>query len=249
MKNPITIRPGKSLYKWLPLLLIPLLAYGGIRLFKAPEIPPPLVFLLAENDIGPVFFFFGQPDGVDLQADPLGRAVRVPPNGVVKIKAPVDDVMGSSSEKHRATYMVSVGRDGRRKILKMFIGAHKKEDGAWWWGYFDEKNRLHEFKAAGEWTGFSFIPAGLRQERMVFGNEGCRNQGFSPHFAEFAAGAMTAEQAGIPICGKFLVASPDEYATLPDWMWKDLQHPYPSVQAFVDEANERLKRKKSVAQK
>jgi hypothetical protein len=240
------IKSGISPYIWLLLLAIPLLAYGGIRLFKVPKMPPPLVFLLPPNYIGPVFFFFDQPDGVDVRTDPLGQAVSVPPNGVVKIKAPVDDVMGSSSEKHRATYMVSVGQDGRRNILKMFVSAHKKEDDVWWWGYFDEKTELHEFKAAGDWTGLSFVPANLQQERMVFGNEGCRNQGFSPHLAEFAAGAMTAEQAGVPVCGKFLVASPEEYSKLPDWMWKDLQHPYPSIQAFVDEANERLKRKKEL---
>ena len=115
------------MFRW-GVLLIVAASYGGYRIYKEITMPPPLVYLIPEEYFGPVFVFFGQPDGVDVQPDPLGQSVLVPENGVVKLKAAVDDVMGTSSETHRATYMVAVSKTGQRKVLKMFAGPRKKPD-------------------------------------------------------------------------------------------------------------------------
>ncbi|HEY4317384.1 MAG TPA: hypothetical protein VGN04_07265 [Herbaspirillum sp.] len=237
-------RLGPLPFKWLLLLLIPILAYGGNRLYQEAKMPPPLVFLIPDHYVGPVYFFFGQADGIDVQPDPLGQAVWVPENGVIKIKAQVDSVMGTSSKGHRATYMIAVSDDGKRSILKMFINPEKRSDG-WWWGYFDEHTQLHEFKMPDSWGKFSYVPSSLMNERMIFNHTGCREQGFAPGVRDLIAGDKTADEIGAPACGKFLVASPDEYLKFPSWMWEDIQGPYHSIQEFVDEANLRVKKKKA----
>ncbi len=234
----------KPLFKWLCVLLIVAASYGGYRIYKEITMPPPLVYLIPEEYFGPVFVFFGQPDGVDVQPDPLGQSVWVPENGVVKLKAATGVVMGTSSETHRATYMVSVSKTGERKVLKMFVSAYKRPDESWWWGYLGEKLDLHQFQIQGDWKEFSFVPKHLLDERMVFNHDGCRHQGFTPHVREVMEGKMSGKEAGTPACGKFLVVTPNQYWKLPDWMWEDAQRPYGSIQEFVDEANERVKKKK-----
>ena len=208
--------------------------------------PPPLVFLIPDTYFGPVFFFFGQPDGVDLQRDPLGNAVRVPENGVVKIKASVHDAMGQSSEHHWATYMVSVAKDGTRKVMIVNGDTYRDDNGELMNLYSDENSRLHDkFPSSKAKGAFYYFTEAQKNEYMVFNHQGCPNQIFAPHIDEVMTGKMTADEAGVPACGKFLVVSPNQFLSLPDFMWDDLDHAYESIQQFVDQANRTLIQKRT----
>ncbi|WP_150118564.1 hypothetical protein [Collimonas fungivorans] len=222
---------------WLAFFLLAALSYGTVRFYKEITMPAPLVFLIPDSYIGPVFFFFGQADGVDVKSDPLGKAVWVPENGVVKLKAPVDEVMGDSTPGHRATYMVSVSKTGERKILKMHGDAAQDDDDKWFTFYFDENTQIHKFPTASESgkSRFYYFTDVQKNEPMVFNHGSCSHQDFIPD------NDATAEA---PACGKFLVVSPNQYLTLPDWMWKNLQHAYSSIQSFETEANQRVQLKK-----
>ena len=109
-----TIWMKKPFAKLLFVVLLFAACWGGYRAYKDMTMPPPLVFLIPAEYFGPVFFFFGQPDGVEMQSDPLGQAVTIPSNGVLKIRAQVNDVMGQSREGYRATWMISVASDGEQ---------------------------------------------------------------------------------------------------------------------------------------
>jgi hypothetical protein len=144
--------------KWLALLLLVAMGCGLVKLYKEITMPPPLVYLIPESYLGPVFAFFDQKDGVDVQPDPLGNSVWVPENGVVKIKQKVGEVVGESREGYRATYVISVTKDGNRKILKFNGNTQRDENGEWVNFYFDENSKLHKFpvnKSKGPFYFFS----------------------------------------------------------------------------------------------
>ena len=200
--------------------------------------PPPLVFLIPADYFGPVFFFFGQPDGVDVQPDPLGQAVTIPANGILKIKAQVDDVMGKSREGYRATYMVQVVRDGKRKVLKTHGDSRKDEKGEWFTFYFDENWKSHQFPTAGA-SGkprFYYFNKQELDETMVFQHGGCAHQEFYPT-------GDTKSKA--PACGKFLLTSPNQYLKLPDFMWEEFSRSFSSIEDLIKQANEALIEKKA----
>ena len=212
--------------------------WGGYHSLKKDEVmPPPLVFLIPADYFGPVFFFFGQPDGLDVQPDPLGQAITVPNNGVLKIKAPVEDVMGKSREGYRATWMVSVARNGARKVINVYAGGGQNAEGVFFESYFDEKTQIHKFPAA--------IPAGKppfyylnekeKDEPMIFAHGGCAHQEFYP------AGDTKAKA---PACGKFLILSPNQYVKKPDFLWEEFAHRFSSIGALIKQANEALIEKK-----
>jgi hypothetical protein len=214
------------------LLLLPLLAlcYGGYIKYKEITMPPPLVFLIPDEYFGPVFFLFGQPDGVDVQRDPLGNAVRVPENGIVKLKDRSGHLVGESSESHRAVYMVSVSKTGERKILKESIGQQQNDDGSWWAGYIDENGKVNKFpfdRATKKVPSVFLFPVSTRDEKMVLQHDICANQFREP---DDPPEKVTA-------CGKFLVVSPNQFVNSPDFMWDKLQHNFYSVSQLVDEAN------------
>ena len=198
-------------------------------------LPPPLVFLIPDTYFGPVFFFFGQPDGVDLQPDPLGNAVRVPENGVVKLKARAKDVVTRSTKDYRSEYMISVAKDGTRKVMILNGNTYRDENGEMMDFYHDENSRLHKFPANNPKDSFYYFTEAQKNERMVFGHDGCAHQ--------FGDDNDPPEKA--IACGKFLVVSPNQFLTLPKFMWDDLQHAYESIQQFVDEANARVLQKRT----
>lgn len=236
---------GTALTPWLQrhrvllasLLLLPLL-WGGYRIYKDITMPPPLVFLIPEGYFGPVFFLFGQPDGVDVQPDPLGNAVTIPANGILKIKARSKDVMGSSREGYRAIWMISVSKTGQRKVLKMHGGANQDEKGNWSTFYFDENTVLHQWPTASQ-VGkpqFYYFTERERNEPMVFAHDGCKDQGFVP---------PNDANAVAPACGKFLLVSPNQYLNLPDFMWEEFAHPFYSIGDLILQADEALVQKKA----
>ena len=214
--------------------------------------PPSLVYLIPEDYFGPIFIFFNQPDGVDLQSDPLGRAVWVPENGVIKARFSTKDIpFGTASPTYRPEYFVSVSKTGQRRILTVNSGDFRDEDGSLTTAYLNGQNQIHQYKYSDDLKSnqsepFYYFSEAQRNERMIFNRDGCSHQGFSPN-ASKALGRtkeMSNEEAGIPACNKFLIASPNEFLNLPSWMWENVGRRYRSIQEFVDEANERVKKKK-----
>ena len=103
-------------YKWIGLLLVVALAYGSHYIYKELTMPPPLVYLIPEDYVGPVFVFFDQPDGVELMPDPLGHAVKVPENGLVKLRATVEEAIPSNEgATKQVLFWVAVSKEGRRR--------------------------------------------------------------------------------------------------------------------------------------
>lgn len=225
--------------RWLGGLLLLTLLWGGYRIYKDITMPPPLVFLIPDDYFGPVFFFFGQPDGQDVQHDPLGNAVAIPANGILKIKAKVGDVMGNSREGYRATWMVAVSKHGERKVMKLHGDTRQDENGEWLSFYADENTHLHKFPAATEENKkprFYYFTEQERKETMVFEHGGCAHQEFIPD---------NDPTAKTPACGKFLVVSPNQYLKLPDFMWEEFAHPFSSIDDLIKQANEALVEKKA----
>jgi hypothetical protein len=246
----IKSRPFKT---WLLIGLLPVwfiaVSYGAYRLYKEmTTMPPPLVFLIPADYFGPVFFFFDQPDGVDVQPDPLGNAVNVPENGVVKIKARISEVMGNSKEGYRATYVVSIDKAGKRKILKLTVGAQQDEsNGSKFTGYIDESLKLQKFPYDSETLkvpGYYLFPKETWDERMIFRQDSCKHQNFTNVPMPGPGEPPVRKNDPSPVCGKLLVITPNEFDKLPKWMWQEAQREFDSIESFVEEANERVKMKK-----
>jgi hypothetical protein len=239
---------SKPFKTWLLIGLLPVwftaVSYGAYRLHKEmTTMPPPLVFLIPADYSGPVFFFFNQPDGVDVQPDPLGQAVNVPENGVVKIKARANDVVPKGDEKFRPVYMIFVDKNGKRTIPRFNINPWYDENSKWFDGYLDEKSQLNSFPILDGKDGFYYFNDQQRSEKMVFNHDTCDHQNFT-NVSMLAPDNSWARNHPGPACGKFLITTPNEIFKLPDWMWEDSQRSYNSIQSFVDEANERVQKKK-----
>lgn len=220
-----------------PTLLLALV-WSGYEIKKENNMPPPLVFLIPSNYFGPVFFLFGQIDGVDVQPDPLGQAVTIPANGILKVKAPVEKVMGRSKEGYRATYMIAAAPNGNRQILKVFAGSQRNEDGSFSDTYFDENTKVKQYPSAvsaGK-QPFYYLSEKEKNELMVFGHGGCAHQEFTP---------KDDPNAKSPACGKFLVLTPNQYLKKPDFLWEEFAHRFSSIDALVKQANEALAEKKA----
>lgn len=81
--------------------------------------------------------YFGQPDGIEVRPGPLGHAVDVPENGVVRVRAERQEVMSISKVSCRATYFVSPNPDGSRRIMKVLTDVYR-DSGIWRQGVIDE---------------------------------------------------------------------------------------------------------------
>lgn len=230
--------PSKTVRALLVVLALAL-CWGTYRVYKELTMPPVFVYLIPEHFIGPVFVFFGQKDGVLPEPDPLGQAVRVPENGVVKLSLSVDKLIRPSSAG-RSEAHVRVDRNGQRQTMKIFTGPHP-EGGTnkFWEGYLDGTDQFHKFEvdyinnnAPPKLEPFHYFSDSLMKERMIFGQQGCRHQEFSPSREES------------PECAKFLVASPREFTDAPDWLWERAGRTYGSMDKFMVDANKRVQLKR-----
>jgi hypothetical protein len=175
--------------------------------------------------------------------------VKVPKNGVVKLRGSVDQLLMPSSSNQRAEAMVMVRSDGSRRMLKMAVGPHRGDDGeSFWEGFIDENDQLHRFPVdyinssrPSKRSRFYFMSPEQMKERMVFGKSGCSEQGFVPNPGRLRSGEVSMEAAKVPSCAKFLVASPAEVLSMPEQLWqRPSRKLYESIQQFVDEANARV---------
>ncbi|UXY16950.1 hypothetical protein N8I74_08050 [Chitiniphilus purpureus] len=212
----------------------------------------PLVFIIPEGYFGPVFIFYGQQDGVASEPDPLGQAVRVPPNGVIKAKFSADEVpTGDASPTYRPVWYVVEKKDGSRFIPDVLGWAGKNEDGYYEVIYLDGKGKLRTFvdkhpketkeEDYGLWSNDRHAPT-------IRGRESCTYQGFNERASEQFAGEITAKEAGAPACDKFFVVSHHQFKTLPRWMWEAPAHPYGSIAELEAEADARLEKRQAYYQ-
>ena len=196
--------------------------------------PSPLVYLVPDTYVGPVFVFFGQKDGIELQTDPLGKSVTVPDNGIIKIKQPMASAVGESNSGRQNIYFIRVSKNGDRKVIKIVSNTQRDNDGELFEVYYDEQGKGHKFLIDKSSKPFYYFSEHEKNEKMIFAHEGCQNQLFIPD---------NSPNMEPPDCGKFLVMSPNQFLSKPDWVWEDLQHPYSSIDQLIQEAN-RVKKMK-----
>jgi hypothetical protein len=106
----------------------------------------PLVYLVPEQYIGPVFVFFDQKDGVETSPDPLGSAVVVPRNGIIKLKRSVDELIPDRGGDNRNGYWVSVSKDKPRRIMILNNMSERLDDGETEDAYLDEVGKIHSYR-------------------------------------------------------------------------------------------------------
>lgn len=107
---------------------------------------PPIVFLIPENFIGPVFVVFDQDDGQDLKTDPLGVSLTVPESGLIKVKASKSDVLtrGMNYDK-RNVYWLTITKEGQRINMPYFGGGgHDYDKEVNWSWYIDTNNQAKQ---------------------------------------------------------------------------------------------------------
>lgn len=224
-------------YKWIGLLLVAALAYATHAIYKEYTMPPPLVYLIPEDYFGPVFVFFGQADGVELIPDPLGHAVKVPENGLVKLRARSDEAVPSKKgATKRGLFWMKVSKDGNRRIF-IVVGPIEKNKAGGQSRYFaDENSKTLVFPLEEGQPDFHFFTEAKKNERMIFDHGGCKHQGFIPE---------QESQSNEPSCGKFLVMSPNEAMKIPYWIWDRLGGKYTSIQELEKDLNEVVEKKKA----
>ena len=70
--------------------------------------------------MGPVFVFFGQPDGVEPIPDPLGHAVKVPENGLIKLRASVEEAIPSNEGATVILPFLALAKSGVKRRASIF---------------------------------------------------------------------------------------------------------------------------------
>lgn len=136
--------------------------------------PPAFVYLIPEDFVGPVFTLFGQPDGVEMKPDPLGHAVAVPADGIIKIRAPRLEVMGVTVEGYRATWFIAVSASGERRDIPTLTNVYR-DDGIFWQGIIDEKTDMQKYAIGERTTGtFDHLPKKFLKRRMIASRRNCK---------------------------------------------------------------------------
>lgn len=140
-----------NLNKKKPIIFIACLLAGlviAIKLihFGKDAMKPPVVFLIPENFIGPVFVVFDQKDGQDLKADPLGVSLTVPENGLIKVKASKSETLTKGiNYTKRNVYWITLTKDRQRLNMPYLGGGGRDYDKEvnWSW-YIDTHNQAKQ---------------------------------------------------------------------------------------------------------
>ena len=224
-------------YKWIGLLLLAASAYGAYHIYKEYTMPPPLVYLIPEDYFGPVFVFFGQPEGVELIPDPLGHAVKVPENGLIKLRASVDEAIPSNEgATKQVLFWVAVSKDGHRRIFMVSGPTQRNEEGVFIRQYADSSSKTLRFPIKDDGPDFDYFTETQKNERMIFHHGSCKHQRFI---------SAQERDAKRPSCGKFLVMSPSDILKEPNWIWDHLDGEYTSIQELEKDLNEVVEKKKT----
>ena len=224
-------------YKWIGLLLLAASAYGAHHIYNEYTMPPPLVYLIPEDYFGPVFVFFGQPDGVEPIPDPLGHAVKVPENGLIKLRASVEEAIPSNEgATKQVLFWVAVSKDGGRRNFMVSGPTQRNEAGELIRYFADANSKTLAFPMIKNAPDFYFFTEAQKNERMIFNEDGCKYQRFIPK--------TESDSKRLP-CGKFLVLSPNEVMKMPYWLWDRLDGEYTSIQELEKDLNEVVEKKKT----
>ena len=219
----------------------------------------PLIYVIPESYAGPVLALFDQSDGIEPVRTKDGLEVRVPENGIIKVRG--HPVLGHSKAFPQSTVVFELEkRDGSREILSEAIDPwqdYDKDDNAHWKvGIRDVQGNLRIIPMSDKKEGFVFddFPESDRIRPMIFWHESCEDRVFSRNWEAYASGQKTAEELHVPPCGEFVVGTFNHVRQWPEWMFlrgrgkqekSGIRNPvYISVQELIDEANVRLAMKK-----
>lgn len=127
-------------------LLVGLIVVAKLINFGRDFMKPPIVFLIPENFIGPVFVVFDQDDGQDLKTDPLGVSLTVPESGLIKVKASKSEVLTSGMNyDKRNVYWVTITKEGQRiNMPYLGGGGHDYDKDVNWSWYIDTNNQAKQ---------------------------------------------------------------------------------------------------------
>lgn len=127
-------------------LLVGLVVITKLINFGKDAMKPPVVFLIPEDFIGPVFVIFDQEDGQELKLDPLGVSLTVPENGLIKVKPSKNEVLtkGMNYDK-RNVYWITITKDGQRINMPYQGGGARDYDKEvdWTW-YINKDNQAKQ---------------------------------------------------------------------------------------------------------
>ncbi|MFL9948983.1 hypothetical protein PQR68_23620 [Paraburkholderia agricolaris] len=244
--------------RYLILLALVLLAAIGFGLDRSRRMP--LIYVIPESYVGPVAALFDQPDGIEPVHTKDGLEVRVPENGIIKIKG--NPKLGNSRTFPKSTVVFELEkRDGSRDVLSEAINPwqdyDQNDNPHWKVGIRDVQGNLRTIAVSDKKEGFVFddFPEVDRSRTMIFWHESCQDRVFGPESEAYLAGEKTAEELHVPPCGEFVVGSFNHIRQWPEWMFlrgkgkqekMHVRNPtYSSIQELVDEANARAVKKKA----
>ncbi len=251
--NPAIRRIGKPIPILLAIVLAIAIGFGVDRIRRMP-----LIYVIPEDYAGPVVALFDQPDGVAPLRTKDGLEVRVPENGILRIKG--NPALGHSAAFPNSTVVFELARrDGRREVLSEAINPWQDYDEHdnphWKIAIRSAQGGLRVFALSDRKDGFSFddLPAADTNRPMVFWHESCEDRVFGPDSNAYFAGEKTAEELHVPPCGEFVVGIFSQMRRWPEWMYLrgkgkqtklGINNPsYDSIRELIDEANARVARK------
>lgn len=244
--------------RYFVLAALVVLATTGFGLDKSRRVP--LIYVIPESYVGPVVSLFDQPDGVEPTHTKDGLEVRVPENGIVRIRT--NPALGYSSAFPKSTVVFELEkRDGSRTILSEAVNPwqdyDQNDNPHWKVGIRDVQGNLRIIPVADQTGGFVFddFPDADKNRPMIFWHESCQDRVFRPDWKTFTSGEKSAEELRVPPCGEFVVGTVNHVRQWPEWMFLrgkgkqeklGISNPvYTSIQQLVDEADARVVRKKS----
>jgi hypothetical protein len=212
----------------LAMLAVALLAYFIFE--SRVPVTRPLVYLVPAEFTGPVFVFFGQKDGITTTSDPLGQAVAIPPNGILKLRADVDELVGSPDQIGGNVKWISLAPNGNRQQIPFHHNTYEDTSGRRVNAYSDASGRLHEHHVAKSGDPFYYLTKEQKAQKMIFAHDSCKHQKFVPEGSDLEP----------PDCAKFMVLSPAVFLKVPNSMWDDLGGSYTSVEELEASATARI---------
>ncbi|MGA9919317.1 MAG: hypothetical protein WBR17_43000, partial [Paraburkholderia sp.] len=249
---------GRIKRRYFILLALMVLAAIGFGLDRSRRMP--LIYVIPDSYVGPAVALFNQPDGIEPVQTKDGLEVRVPENGIVKIRG--NPKLGHSQAFPKSTVVFELEkRDGSREVLSEAINPwqdyDENDNPHWKVGIRDVRGNLRVIPFSDNKAGFVFDDFSEvdRNRPMIFWHESCEDRVFGPESEAYLAGEKTAEELHVPPCGEFVVGTFNHIRQWPEWMFlrgkgkqekMDVRNPtYDSIQELVDEANARVVRKKA----
>jgi len=213
----------------------------------------PFVYIIPEDYFGPVVTLFDQPDGITPKLGPEGNEVRVPHNGIIKIKTAG---RFDQSEKYpgRSVLFFVEKKDGSKQLLPETLSPWQDFDAPnrpWLVGLRGTDGKIHSFPIR---EGFTFdpLPKEYHDKTIILWHEPCQDRVFSLQWPAYYAGEKTAEELDIPQCGEFAVGTITQVKNWPDWMHlrgrarSEENRAYVSIDELVKEADDRAIKKKQL---